>query len=99
MSLPDKVTLLPKDCTKLTDEDIQDSSVDLIITDPLYGEEYLYLLDGLAQLACKKLKPGGSLVFSYGQYHMDKLLVEVFSKYRPQLNYVWMSAANTSLQI
>jgi DNA modification methylase len=59
---------------------IPDNSIDLILTDPPYGEQYLYLYEALAKLAVRVLNPGGSLVFIVGHIIMDKVII-IFDKY------------------
>jgi DNA modification methylase/ParB-like chromosome segregation protein Spo0J len=68
LNLPDKVILLNKDSTNIEElTEIPDNSVDLIVTDPPYSSDSLPLYQGLARLASKKLKDGGSVVFFYGR--------------------------------
>jgi ParB family chromosome partitioning protein len=61
INIPDNCQLLLGDfmqeCKK-----IRDNSVDLILTDPAYGEKYLYLYEQLGVVANRVLKDGGSLV-------------------------------------
>ena len=67
LNLPSKLTLVNADSTKEIPE-IPYNSVDLIVTDPPYMKEYIFeesVYDGLARLAARKLKDGGSLVFYY----------------------------------
>ncbi len=69
-------------------KEIEDNSIDLISTDPPYGEQYLYLYEDLAKLAVRVLKPGGSLVFLLGHIIMDKVMM-IFAKYsidNPDIN-------------
>jgi 16S rRNA G966 N2-methylase RsmD len=84
-----KVLLLNKDST-ITEEipEIQDNSVDFIITDPPYPKEYLYLFDWLAGFAAKKLKRGGSVVFYYNVYFEPEIHA-MFAKYKDQLSWWW----------
>ena len=92
LRLPDKVQLLNKDSTNLEgleEEEIPDNSVDLIITDPPYLKGYLPVFDGLAKLAIRKLKEGGSLLFYFGQPHLEELMIQL-SKYKSEgLYYQW----------
>jgi 16S rRNA G966 N2-methylase RsmD len=76
LHLPDKIRLYNMDSTKLEDMDeiIKDNSIDLIMTDPPYAEEYLYLYEGLAKLSEKKLREGGSVVFFFGRPIMREIL-------------------------
>jgi hypothetical protein len=48
--------------------EIDDNSIDLIITDPPYNEESIPLYSELAKLAQRVLKPGGSLITIIGHY-------------------------------
>jgi predicted RNA methylase len=91
LTLGQKVTLLNMDCTKITNAEIEDNSVDLIITDPPYGQDALQLYDNLASLASNKLKAGGSLVFHSGQYSLSEIFA-IFSKYKDHLTYWWTFA-------
>jgi 16S rRNA G966 N2-methylase RsmD len=92
-SYNNRVRLLNMDCTKITDNEIQDNSVDLILTDPPYVYDPSFrLFKALADMACKKLKPGGSLVFYFGQYQLPEIL-KVFSSEEyaaSDLKYWWM---------
>lgn len=56
-------------------KDIPDNSIDLIFTDPPYGEEYLYLIKDLAVIARRILKPSGFLAIMYGQDHLDRFFL------------------------
>lgn len=49
---------------------IPDNSVDLILTDPPYRMEDLYIFENLAKFAQRALKEGGSLVLFAGQYDL-----------------------------
>lgn len=65
--------------------DLPDSSVDLILTDPPYGDEALPSYAKLAEFAAAKLKPGGSLVCYTGQSILPGVL-DTLGKY---LRYWW----------
>lgn len=54
--------------------EIEDRSIDAIITDPPYMEEYLPLYADLANLAARVLVPGGSLLVMTGQAHLPKVI-------------------------
>jgi len=69
-------------------KEIEDESIDLIITDPPYGKEYLPLWDDLGKLAKRVLKPGGFLVAYSGQYH----ILEVLDMLKKHLSYYWILA-------
>jgi ParB-like chromosome segregation protein Spo0J len=51
---------------RVVSAEIPDNSVDLILTDPPYGEEYRPLYKELALLAKRVLKPRGSIISLYG---------------------------------
>lgn len=67
---------------------LEPDSVDVIITDPPYKQEYLPVYGDLAKLAAKVLKPGGSLVTMTGQSYLP----EIFSLMTPHIKYHWMTA-------
>jgi len=68
--------------------DIEPGSIDVIITDPPYPEEYLPLYEVLAERAAMWLKPGGSLVVMIGQSYLPAI-VATLSRY---LDYQWTGA-------
>lgn len=66
-NLPQKITVLNRDSTKLDEiPELKDNSIDLIFADPVYIEGSLPLIEALPKLASTKLKEGASLVFYYG---------------------------------
>lgn len=68
--------------------DIPDQSVDLLLTDPPYGDEYLDVWPDLGALAKRVLKPGRLLVTLTGQ----RRLPEVISGLTEQLDWAWLGA-------
>ena len=67
-------------------------SVDYVITDPPYPEEYLPLFGELARFCLHALKDGGSLICMSGQYHLP----EVFRRLCDSgLSYQWTLAYRT----
>ena len=68
--------------------DILDGSIDLILTDPPYPAEYIYLFDDLALLAGRVLKPGGLLAAMVGQLYLPQYIERLSS----QLTYHWTLA-------
>jgi DNA methylase len=84
---PDDVTLWSGDFAEVGRQ-IPGSSVDLILTDPPYGEAFLSFLPALGALAARVLKPGGSLLVMYGQLH----LYEALDALRQHLRYQWTFA-------
>lgn len=65
---------------------IPDCSVDAIVTDPPYPDEYLPLWGDLAELAARKLRPGAPLIAWSGQYRIRQVLEYLCGP----LTYQWM---------
>jgi len=70
------------------DADLPQNSIDLVLTDPPYGKEWIPLWGDLSRQAIKFLKPGGWLVAMSGQAYLSEVLAEL-SKY---LSYHWIIA-------
>lgn len=68
--------------------EIPDGSVDAIITDPPYGQEFIELYGELAEIASKKMKPDGNCLVMTGQSHLPT----VFSLMGQHLTYQWTIA-------
>ena len=66
---------------------IDDSSIDLIFTDPPYNDDSLHLYKDLAKLADRVLKPGGSLITYFGQYALPIVLKYILEN--SSLDYWW----------
>lgn len=64
---------------------IEDESIDVIITDPPYGEAAIPEYDTLGRVASRVLKPGGSLVVMVGQYHLPAFIASLGQ----HLRYHW----------
>ncbi len=79
--------LICADVAELNDE-IEPESVDVIVTDPPYSQEYLPLYESLAILARRALKPGGSLLVMAGQSYVP----DVLNLMTPHLAYHWLVA-------
>jgi 16S rRNA G966 N2-methylase RsmD len=71
VDLPDNCRLLQGDFMEVGKE-IPDNSIDLILTDPPYGPEYLPLYDKLGVFARRVLKKGGSLVAYLGSTNIQE---------------------------
>jgi len=67
------------------------NSIDIIITDPPYGREYLHLYDALAEFAAHALKESGLCVVMCGVGCLPKA-IEALGRY---LNYVWALSYET----
>jgi len=92
--VPDKsIQIVNADFYKWCSDNLEDHSVDLILTDPPYPEEFLYLWEQLGEVAARVLKPGGKntngkggyLVAYSGQKYLD-IVIELLKK---NLSYVW----------
>lgn len=70
------------------DLELEPESVDLILTDPPYGRDYLELWRDLGKLAKRVLKPSGFLVAYSGQAY----LVEKMNYLAESLQYYWTFA-------
>ena len=68
--------------------DIPDHSVDIILTDPPYPQEYLPLWDDLGAFAARVLKPTGVLLAYSGQLHLP----QVIAMLTKHLRWWWMCA-------
>lgn len=71
---------------------LDSGSVDLVLTDPPYGDAATDLYGRLAEWAAEKLKPGGSLVAYCGQ----ATLGDVIAAMSPHLKYWWCMALTHS---
>lgn len=70
---------------------VEPASIDVIITDPPYPQEYLTLYSVLAELAETLLKPGGSLLAMCGQSYIP----EIMALMGPYMRYHWTLAYMT----
>ncbi|MGA9169475.1 MAG: DNA modification methylase, partial [Nitrososphaeraceae archaeon] len=74
ISFPEGVKLILGDFVEYS-KDIPSNSIDLIFTDPPYGEEYLHLYKSLFEVAHKVLKDdGGSLLTYCGHIALPRIL-------------------------
>jgi site-specific DNA-methyltransferase (adenine-specific) len=67
---------------------IKDDSVDLIFTDPPFGQEFLSLWGDLVAFAARVLKPGALLVTYTPQAHLGEVIADLSE----HLDYVWCLA-------
>lgn len=68
---------------------VKDESIDLILTDPPYGHEYLGLWSQLGSRAIRWLKPGGFLVAYAGHQFIDE---QIAALRKSGLEFVWVMA-------
>ena len=73
------------DCADIREWEVEDESVDLILTDPPYSMDALPLYRDLAEFAERVLKPGRLLIAYSGKL----ALPDVYDHLTPQLDYVW----------
>jgi DNA modification methylase len=101
-------TLLPNDVTcQLISSDLKDVKAsdltlglaDVIITDPPYPKEYLYLYDLLAEKAIELLKPGGSLIVMVGQSYLPEIMNKLGVRLRYQWEVAYLTPGGQSPQI
>lgn len=85
--------VMPEDMCRLFTADIRnslkeidDETVDFIITDPPYPREYIPLYGDLSLLASRVLKTGGSLIVMIGQSYMPEVINEL-GRY---MSYYWI---------
>lgn len=64
-------------------------SIDVIITDPPYPQEFLPCYEALARLACRVLKPGASCLVMVGQSYLPDVIAGLI---RGGLRYHWTLA-------
>ena len=76
----------------ILDTDIEDNTLDIIITDPPYPREFLNCWKKLAEFAVKKLKPGGVVVAMSGQSYLPDVYKNMTIE---GLNYYWTGCINT----
>lgn len=83
----ERYRLVEASVTALMDE--PPGSIDFVVTDPPYPQEYLPLFGDLARGAAHVLKPGGLLLCMSGQSWLPRVYAELSSS---TLNYVWSFA-------
>jgi site-specific DNA-methyltransferase (adenine-specific)/modification methylase len=76
-------------CADFAEAEIADASLDAIITDPPYANEFLESYRRLGEFAARKLKRGGNLLVLTGQAHLFDFFAALAAS---GLTYVWMLA-------
>jgi 16S rRNA G966 N2-methylase RsmD len=89
ISLPQNVELHHADFVSYCEDNIPTNSVDMIYTDPPYGEDAVHYYSSLAKTAVRILKNGGNLVTFTGQYALPEVLRALSST---GLTYYWTFA-------
>jgi len=83
--IPEDITLIQGDFTTAS---VAPNSIQLILTDPPYPEEYLPEWDKLSDFAGRVLVPGGYLIAYCGHFHIPY----VISTLKRNLEYFWIIA-------
>lgn len=86
--LPDGIVFDVGDFRTWLPEQLEPGSLDAIVTDPPYPEEFLPLFDDMGEVAAKLLKPGGICAVMIGQSYLPQI-VEMLGKH---LTYHWTLA-------
>jgi len=81
------IKIFNQDFREYAKNNIQDNSIDLILTDPPYPKEYLDLWCDLFSIAKKILKPHAFLVAYTGQMYLDEIFRMALES---GLNYYWI---------
>lgn len=81
----DDLKIVNADFYSWCNDNLEDDSVDLILTDPPYPKEYLHVWEQLSEVAYRVLKPGRYLVAYSGQLYLNY----VMNSLSTYLNYVW----------
>jgi hypothetical protein len=90
----DHITVLHGDFRKVLNEDVvPNDSVSLVLTDPMYGREYLPLWEDLGRFASRVLKTGNLLVAYTGQMYLP----QVIHSLEKHLKYVWTAGIKYSI--
>jgi 16S rRNA G966 N2-methylase RsmD len=89
IDLPQNIELHHADFVTYCEDNIPTNSIDLIYTDPPYGEEAVHYYHDLAMVAIRLLKNGGNLVTFTGQYMLPEVIRALSST---GLRYFWTFA-------
>jgi hypothetical protein len=84
---PDAGGILTGDMSVLEDH-LEDDSVALFLCDLPYDQASLPLYDRLADLAARKLKPGGFVAVYVGRLYLDRIMAKMSAR----LAYFWLVA-------
>lgn len=89
----DRVRVIHGDFREVLNEEVVPTdSVNIVLTDPMYGKDHLHLWKDLAKFASRVLKPGSLLVAYSGQTY----LMEVLKSLEQYLSYVWIAGIRYS---
>jgi hypothetical protein len=79
--------------------EIADESVDIIITDPPYPQEFVPLYEDLAKFAARVLKPGGSCIAMIGQSYLPDIVAGMAKHLRYHWTCGYITPGGQSVQL
>ena len=79
--------------------EIADESVDIIITDPPYPQEFVPLYEELAKFAARVLKPGGSCIAMIGQSYLPDIVAGMAKHLRYHWTCGYITPGGQSVQL
>lgn len=74
---------------------IADESIDAIITDPPYPQEFLHTWSQMGEVAMRVLKPGGWCIAYSGKLHLDEVMVRLRDE---GLSFYWQIVFQQTVQ-
>ena len=81
------------------DADVEPGTVDAIICDPPYPQEFLHVFGPLGEFAKRVLKPGGHLVVMVGQSYLPEILAALTPHVRYQWTLAYLTPGGQSAQV
>ena len=80
-------------------QQLPEGSVDLILTDPPYGRDYIWLYEALAREGSRVLRVGGSLVAMAPLFCLDEILTQMSKhmKYRWVIHYDYWEGSHARM--
>jgi site-specific DNA-methyltransferase (adenine-specific) len=84
------------DCRELAQQ-IPDSSIDLIFTDPPYVKKFMYLYDWLSDETQRILKPDGFLLTYVGPYWKDVVMAKMSRNWQYYFDFILLNSGNSSV--
>ena len=85
----ENITLHAMDFRKAGKEVVPDNEVSLVVTDPPWGSQYLYLAEPLGEFVDRVLKPGGAVVMMLGQATQLPFLEQVRKRLTDDKYHWW----------
>lgn len=79
--------------------EIAEESVDIIITDPPYPQEFVHLYEDLARFAARVLKPGGSCIAMIGQSYLPDIVAGMARHLRYHWTCGYITPGGQSVQL